>query len=121
MDQESRVGRGRSMKVRNSHNKKTIILSCIIVLHCIISTESMHTTHNSKLHLHHHSSTSHKSKKLKAFRRNEISTTTRTKLSVAEALGCDAGLTRSVFMYMDNICHRCFSLFREMEIYYMCR
>ena len=75
----------------------------------------------SRLHLRHHQSSPHKIKKLRTPRHNQISNNTRSKVSVAGALGCDAGITRSVFMYMDNICHRCFNLFREIEIYYMCR
>ena len=96
---------------------------------CILFQEKVCTASAMpKIHSHHRNnqndkiSTSRKQKKPNHFRRKKTSRLAKaSKLSVAESLGCDAGLSRSVFTYMDNICHSCFNLFREIEIYYMCR
>ena len=122
IDQKIRVGGKKSTLLPKTFNKRTMFLLFILIIHCTISTEvTALATTKLRLHLRHRQSFPHKFRKVRTLRRNKIQNNTRSKVSVPEALGCDAGLTRSVFMYMDDICHRCFNLFREIEIYYMCR
>ena len=112
-------------------NKHALILIIIfiIILDCVLLQENVcNASAMPKMHSHHqnnqynHNSSSRKQKKPNHFRRKKTSRLSKaSKLSDAESLGCDAGLSRSVFTYMDKICHSCFNLFREIEIYYMCR
>jgi len=117
-------------KIRNRSKQNLIlIIIFIIILDCTIFQENIcNASPMPKIRSHHrnnsinNNSLAHKQKKPNHPRRRKTSRLTKaSKLSVAESLGCDAGLSRSVFMYMDNICHSCFNLFREIEIYYMCR
>ena len=110
------------------HSLILIIVFIIILDFVVIQEKVCNASPMPKLRSHHRSNTinnnslAHKQKKPNHPRRRKTSRLTKaSKLSVAESLGCDAGLSRSVFMYMDNICHSCFNLFREIEIYYMCR
>ena len=106
-----------------------LIIIFIIILDCVLLQENVcNASAMPKMHSHHqkyqnsHSSSSRKQKKPNHFRRKKTSRLTKnSQLSVAESLGCDAGLSRSIFTYMDNICHSCFNLFREIEIYNTCR
>ena len=123
--------RPKSMPKRCCSNKYTLLLIIIIViiLDSILFHENVcNASAMPKIHSHHrnslisNSSSSHKQKKPNHIRRKKNSRISKaSKLSDAESLGCDAGLSRSVFTYMDKICHSCFNLFREIEIYYMCR
>ena len=122
------MGKGKKMTTNGSNPawipktnvKRAICLFLLISLLCILSDNVTSASPRPRIHLHDNKTSLHKLKKLNSLRRHQASKTA-SKQSVAEALGCDAGLSRPVFMYMDNICHRCFNLFREIEIYYMCR
>ena len=123
-----KMQRPKLMPTSCDNNKHALILIIIfiITLDCVLFQENVcNASAMPKTHSHHqnnHSSSSRRQKKPNHFRRKKTSRLTKnSKLSVAESLGCDAGLSRSVFTYMDNICHSCFNLFREIEIYYMCR
>ena len=123
-----KMQRPKLMPTSCDSNKHALILIIIfiIILDCVLLQENVcNASAMPKIHSHHqnnHSSSSRRQKKPNHFRRKKTSRLTKnSKLSVAESLGCDAGLSRSVFTYMDNICHSCFNLFREIEIYYMCR
>ena len=110
-----------STLIQKRYDKRLAFLAFIIILSCTLSNDvSCNAAPSPKRHIHDHSSSLRKSKNLRSLRRKKKLRNS-SKLSIAEALGCDSGLTRSAFMYMDNICHRCFLLFREIEIYYMCR
>ena len=99
---------------------KSLLLCTIIVLWLIISSENALVSPKPVIQYHKDPYPLKKLTKIKSLRRNLVSKGT-PKLSVAEALGCKVGFTSSTFSYLDNICHRCFNLFREIEIYYMCR
>ena len=109
-----------STLVQKRYDKRLAFLAFIIILSCTLSNDVSYAAPMPKRHIHDHSSSLRKLKNLRSLRRKKKLRNS-SKLSIAEALGCDSGLTRSAFMYMDNICHRCFLLFREIEIYYMCR
>ena len=109
-----------STLIQKRYDKRLAFLASIIILSCTLSNDVSFAAPMPKRHIHDHSSSLRKLKKLSSLRRKKKLRNS-SKLSIAEALGCDSGLTRSAFMYMDNICHRCFLLFREIEIYYMCR
>jgi len=119
------------MPKRCCSNMYTLILIIIfvVILDSVLFHDNVcNASAMPKIHSHHrnslisNSSSSHKQKKPNHFRRKKTSRLSKaSKLSDAESLGCDAGLSRSVFTYMDKICHSCFNLFREIEIYYMCR
>ena len=123
--------RQKLMPKRCNSNKYTLflIIVFVVILDSLIFNENVCiASPMPKIHSHHrnslnnNSSSSHKQKKPNHFRRKKTSRLSKaSKLSDAESLGCDAGLSRSVFTYMDKICHSCFNLFREIEIYYMCR
>ena len=103
-------------------SKKNVLLFTIIVLYFIIANESILVSSKPTIRYNNSQFTSNKLKTNRSLRRNLVSKRPHTsKLSMTEALGCNDGLSRPVFMYLDNICHKCFNLFREMEIYYMCR
>ena len=123
--------RPKLMPTSRDNNTYTLILIIIfiIILDCVLLQENLCNAspmpkinnHHKKNQNHHRSSYlsfifSSLQKRPTHFRRNNPS-----KLSIAESLGCDSGLSRSDFTYMDNICHRCFKLFREIEIYNICR
>ena len=113
------------------NNKQALILIIIfiIAMDCVLFQEkACSASPMPKLHFHHRNnqnnniSTTHKQKKPNHFRRKKTSRLTKaSKLSVAEYLGCDTELSRSMFTKMDKICHSCFDLFRDIEIYDMCR
>ena len=109
-----------STLIQKRYDKRLAFLAFIIILSCTLSNDVSYAAPMPKRHIHDHSSSLRKLKNLRSLRRKKKLRNS-SKLSIAEALGCDSGLTRSAFMYMDNICHRCFLLFREIEIYYMCR
>ena len=110
-----------STLIKKRYDKRLAFLAFIIILSCTLSNDvCCNAAPMPKRHIHDHSSSLRKLKNLRSLRRKKKLRNS-SKLSIAEALGCDSGLTRSAFMYMDNICHRCFLLFREIEIYYMCR
>ena len=123
--------RPKLMPTSCDNNRYTLILIIIfiITLDCVLLQENLCNasampeihSHHQKKQNHHRSSFlsfifSSLQKRPKHFRRNKTS-----KLSIAESLGCESGLSRSDFTYMDNICHRCFKIFREIEIYNTCR
>ena len=112
-----------------------LIIIFIIILDCVLLQENLcNASAMPKIHYHHQKNQNHHSssflsfifssfqKRPNHFRRKKTSSVTKkSKLSIAESLGCDSGLSRSDFTHMDNICHRCFKLFREIEIYNTCR
>ena len=106
-----------------------LIIIFIIILDCVLLQESLcNASPMSKINTHHKKNQNHHRSSFLSFifsslqkRPNHIRRNKTSKLSIAESLGCDSGLSRSDFTYMDNICHRCFKLFREIEIYNICR
>ena len=103
-----------------SFNKKTVFICTMIVSYFIISSWIPLVASKPAIYYHGAPFTSSQLRMARSIRSRRVSKAP-SKLSVTEALGCNVGLTRSAFMYLDNICHRCFNLFREIEIYYMCR
>ena len=43
------------------------------------------------------------------------------KSSVGDVIGCKAVPSMKVFKYLNRICEDCFQLYRDAELYHMCR
>ena len=109
----------------NRGHRKSFLFLCLMITLCYLVISISINPVLSKIstgpyvtdkHLHEF----HPRRNNKALRRKSVSRNA-AKLSVSEAMGCKFGLSRSTFLYLDQICNECFNLYREMEIYYMCR
>ena len=41
--------------------------------------------------------------------------------SVGEAIGCKVAPTASMYMFLNRICEDCFNIYRDADLYHMCR
>ena len=113
-----------AMQWNRGHRKNLLFLFLVITLCYLVISISINPV-SSKISrgpyvADKHSHKFHPRRNHKALRRKSLSRNA-AKLSVSEAMGCKFGLSRSTFLYLDQICNECFNLYREMEIYFMCR
>ena len=109
----------------NCGQKKSFLFLCLVIVLCYLVISISINPVSSKISIKHYATNKHPHefhprRNTKALRRKNLSRNA-AKLSVSEAMGCKFGLSRSTFLYLDQICNECFNLYREMEIYYMCR
>ena len=118
MEQQVKVVGLNGASLQQCCSKKTIFP--IIVFYFIISSEITLASSKPTIQYHNDTVALNTLTTLRTLQRNLVSKNTPEK-AVKEALDCNVALTNSAIMYMDSICHRCFNLFRELEIYDMCR